>query len=64
VSVSGACTVMDAGQGQVRYPWVTGNTTTAGVFQAEFQITWNGGKIETVPNGSYLAVEIVADLGP
>lgn len=50
--------------GKVKYQWQTGDTATPGVYRAEFQVTFNDGRIETYPNGSYLTINIYEDLGP
>ena len=60
--ITGTCTIVSAAAGTVRYVWVTGNTTVAGTYQAEFEILWADGKIGTVPNEGYFTVEILADL--
>ena len=61
--VNAACTIVSAVAGTVRYTWTTGDTTTIGTFKGEFEITWTGGKIGTVPNEGYFTVEILDDLG-
>ena len=63
VTITGNCTVVSAPAGTVSYTWAAGDTAVAGDYQGEFEITWPGGKVETVPNDSYLAVTIKADLG-
>jgi hypothetical protein len=55
-------TIVSAAAGTVRYTWVTGDTATIGTFKGEFEITWNDGKIGTVPNEGYFVVEILDDL--
>lgn len=51
--------------GRVRYDWGADETADAGQFNAEFEITWNDGRKQTVPNGQdeYIRVIITADLG-
>lgn len=46
----------------VRYPWVPADTSAAGIYQGEVEITWGVDLIETVPNDSYFSVEFVEDL--
>lgn len=58
-----AASITTAATGQVAYTWVSGDTALAGVFKAEFEVTWSTGKKQTFPNDSYLQVKIVADLG-
>ena len=45
-----ACTVLDEANGQVQYRFTTTDTATAGDYDAEFEITFADGGIETVPN--------------
>lgn len=53
-AITGACTVVGAPTlGQVQFP-----IPAAGRYDAEFQITYSGGQIETVPGG-FLDVLIV-----
>jgi hypothetical protein len=52
-----------ASSGQVTYTFTTADTRVAGDYSLEFEITWNNGGIETVPNDSYLTITIVEDLG-
>lgn len=46
----------------VRYPWVADDTTNAGVYDGEVELTYGAGLIETVPNDGYFAIEFVEDL--
>lgn len=55
------------------YEWAAGDTTQAGTYNAELEITWTAGRVETVPNGpqpddepnptGYFTVLIEEDLG-
>jgi hypothetical protein len=62
-SVTGTATIITVASGQVGYLWQTGDTSQAGLYNAEFEIKWSDGGYETVPNDSYFSIEIVADLG-
>lgn len=56
-----AATVVQAGSasmGVVKYTWVAGNTGVAGLYLAEWQVTYSGGSVQTFPNGSYVLVRI------
>ena len=55
--------VDDATGGKVRYEWDADDTTTAGTFSVEFEITWSTGIVQTIPNVGAYTVEIGADLG-
>jgi hypothetical protein len=43
--------------------WQPGDTDMAGVYRAEFEVTWSNGLTATFPNADHLLVEIVHDLG-
>lgn len=58
-----AAVIVDAAGGKVRYDWGSGQTDTAGTFDAEFEIAWTGGGVQTVPSKGYLKVYIAEDLG-
>jgi hypothetical protein len=54
--------IVDAEAGSVRYDWGSGQTSTAGVYDAEFEITWTGGGIQTVPSKGYMKIYVAEDL--
>jgi hypothetical protein len=60
--VDEAAVVVDAPNGLVRYNWSLADTATAGSFQAEFEVTYADGGVETFPNDSYIAVTIYDDI--
>ena len=61
--ISGASvTVLAASKGEVRYSWTTTNTKTAGNFEAEFQVTFSDGGVQTFPNDGYIDVIITEDV--
>lgn len=61
--VSAVAAIEDPVAGTVRYDWQAADTAVPGVFNAEFEVTYPGGKVETFPNAEYIQVEILADLG-
>jgi hypothetical protein len=61
--VEGACSVTNAAGGVVEYTWQPGDTDVIGAYEAEFEIVWADGGVQTVPNASYLSVEVYGDLG-
>lgn len=63
ITVTGAASISDAANGEVTYVWATGDTATVAQYNAEYEIKWNDGGYETVPNDGYFSIEIVADLG-
>ncbi len=61
--VSAACTIVDAPNGVVRYVWQAGDTDILGKYDFEFEVTFSGGGIATVPNDGYNSLRIIKDLG-
>lgn len=49
-------------QAQVKYQWQAGDTDTAAVYNGEFEVTFNDGRIETYPNKKYLTIEVLESL--
>jgi hypothetical protein len=49
-------------KGKVTYQWLTANTTTAGTFRAEWQVTFADATIQTFPNYGYDTVQIESQL--
>lgn len=62
IVVSAAAVIENAVQGIVRYDWIAADTATPGSFLGEFEITWTGGKKQTFPTGSYITIDVLADL--
>jgi hypothetical protein len=60
--VEGAAEVVDGAAGIVQYSWASGDTATAGNCEAEFEVTYPTGKIETFPNSKYIKVKITPEL--
>jgi hypothetical protein len=60
--VSSVMTVTDAANGRVQHNWGTADLDTVGTYDVEFEITWTDGTIETVPNDTYLTINVVDDL--
>lgn len=58
----GGCAITDATNGEVTYTWGTADTNTVGSYEAEVEVTWSDGKVETFPNNTYWDVEIVDDI--
>ena len=57
-----AVIVSPATSGQVRYDWGANDADVAGVYDAEFEITWTGGGVQTVPSKGFIRVYIEDDL--
>lgn len=62
VTVDAAAVIVDAENGIVRYEWDAADTDTVGSYQAEFEVTYLEGDIETFPNNGYIRVEIIDDI--
>lgn len=60
--VDGTMVVSNAPGGIVSYTWVAGDTDTPGDYNVEIEVTWGDGGIQTFPNASYGAVQVVEDL--
>ena len=60
--VSAAAVIVDEDAGTVKYVWQAADTNTAGSYQAEFQVTFSDGTIETFPNTDFIQVDIVDDI--
>jgi len=62
VTVDADAVVTDAEAGIVKYEWDAADTDTVGSYQAEFEVTFVSGDIETFPNNGYIRVEIIDDI--
>jgi hypothetical protein len=55
--------IQDAVNGIVWMVFEQGDTEEVGAFQAEFEVTFSDGRIETFPNNGYILIHIQNDLG-
>ena len=62
VKVDDAAVISDADGGVVYYSWSSSDTDTIGSFEAEFEVTYSGGEIESFPNNQFINVEITDDI--
>jgi hypothetical protein len=60
--VDDAATISDPTGGIVYYNWSASDTDTVGSFEAEFEVTFIGGEIESFPNNKQFIVEITDDI--
>ncbi len=58
----GAGTITNGTAGEVTYKWGTVDLDTAGTYDAEVEVTWNDGKVETFPSDSYWEVIVTDDI--
>ena len=57
-----SCTITDGALGKCKYPWQSGDTDTAGLFEGEFEATLSDGSIVTHPNADNLKIRIFDDI--
>ena len=62
VTVDASAQIIDEETGIVQYNWVADDTDTIGSYQAEFEVTYPDGTVETFPNNGYIRVEITDDI--
>ena len=54
--------IVDASEGRVKYSWSVSDTDKAGSYYAEWEVTFDSGKIETWPNEGFIVVKIDEDI--
>jgi hypothetical protein len=57
-----AAIVTETGTPTVQYGWQTGDTASAGLFEAEFRVTYSNGAVETFPNQGFILIRISDDV--
>lgn len=62
VITDGVCAITNSIKGIVSYSWQAGDTANTGVFNAEFEVQYSNGQIETFPNSSFIKVIIKEEL--
>ena len=55
--------VVSAAAGTIKHLWQTGETTTAGVFFGEWEVTWPSSRPQTFPTEGTFSVVIEQDQG-
>ena len=55
-------TIDDAEAGQVSYNWTASDTNTADDYEAEFQVTFAGGAVQTFQGRNWIAVHVIDDV--
>lgn len=58
----GIGSIVNATRGIVAYEWNYGDTANYGIHDAEFEITYVNGQVETFPNNSYIKVVVKKEL--
>jgi len=59
---AGSVTINNATQGQVQYSFSASDTNTADTYEAEFEVTYSDGTIQTFPNDTQATVKITDDI--
>lgn len=62
VVIDARAQVINAVEGQVKYDWVRSDTAVPGRYEAEVEVTYTDGSVETFPNGGYETITIVDDV--
>lgn len=62
VEVDAPADILDPEAGIVRYIWQAGDTDKAGVFDAEMEVTYSDGGVESFPNNSNWRITVTAEL--
>ncbi len=57
-----AANVINPSLGTVQYEWTSNDTSIGGEFKGEFEITFSGGEIQSVPTVGYISIKIHDDL--
>ena len=58
----GAAVIENAEAGQVSYNWTASDTDTPDDFEAEFQVEFAGGAVQTFPGRNWIFVHIIDDI--
>ena len=62
VIVDAVASIVTPASGIVEYSWAPADTATVGSYQAEFEVTYASGAVETFPNTGYIRVRIRDDI--
>jgi hypothetical protein len=57
-----AVVVIATGTPTFEYQWEAADTANAGTFEAEFQVTYSNGRIETFPNDGFISIKVSEDI--
>lgn len=63
IRIARAAEIVDPAGGKVLMVFETSETDEAGTYRAEFEVQFADGRKETYPNGDYLTIQIMSDLG-
>ena len=57
-----AAVVTATGTPTVEYTWQTADTANAGIYEAEFRVTYANGKVGTFPNDGFIPIQISEEI--
>jgi hypothetical protein len=60
--LAGRVNIVDEASGDVEYVWRPGDTDKIGSYEAEWQVLYNDGKIETFPSRGKVEIEITEQI--
>lgn len=63
IKVDAPATVVTAAAGLVKYSWEQEDTDTVGTYNAEWEVEFADGRLESFPNWKHLQVKVFIDLG-
>lgn len=61
--INAAASILYAATGIIAYPWSASDLNTVGEFEAEVEVTWVDGTVETFPNDGFNTILVVDDIG-
>jgi hypothetical protein len=62
LTVQASADITDPANGRVEYAWQAGDTSDAGTYYGEIEITYGDLTVETFPNNGYFTIIIQEDL--
>ena len=62
LTIDAPAAITNAISGIVQYTWLAADTTTAGTYYGEIEVTYGDASIETFPNNGYFTIIITEDL--
>jgi hypothetical protein len=62
VVVDAEAGILNAQDGRVIYEWQNGDTDEPGRYEAEFEVDYGNGEVETFPNNGYIGVYVDDDI--
>lgn len=62
VVIDATGSVLNANEGKVVYHWNSGDTDNAGRYDAEFEVEYDNGNVETFPNSGFIDIVITDDI--